>query len=334
MFKSFFLSRKYIGWSIFGTVIIFLSAWYQVQIDLEINDWYGDFYNLLQKALSGKNAVSYQDINDTMFTFGKIVFIFVIVSSVTEFFTRHYIFRWRQAMNDYYLSKWHLIRRVEGASQRVQEDTMRFAKICQDLSLNFLDSLFTMFAYMPLLLELSKHITYIPVIGNIDSSLVFVAMGSAIFGTTLLAVVGIKLPMLEFNNQKTEAAFRKELVIGEDDERRAQPKEMNKLFQDVRKNYTKMYLHYFYFDFTKWTYYRASVLIPYIVLGPTIASGLITWGIMQQIIRAFRRVEGSFKFLVHSWSSIVELMSIYKRLKCFEEEIHNEERAMNSNSAY
>ena len=44
------------------------------------------------------------------------------------------------------------------------------------------------------------------------------------FGTVLLMVVGIKLPGLQFNNQKVEAAYRKELVYGEDHEERAQPK--------------------------------------------------------------------------------------------------------------
>ena len=38
------------------------------------------------------------------------------------------------------------------------------------------------------------------------------------FGTVLLMVVGIKLPGLQFNNQKVEAAYRKELVYGEDHE--------------------------------------------------------------------------------------------------------------------
>ena len=39
---------------------------------------------------------------------------------------------------------------------------------------------------------------------------------------------------------------------------------------------------------------------------------------MQQIIRAFGRVEMSFQFLVRSWSTIVELISVYKRLRAFE----------------
>jgi peptide/bleomycin uptake transporter len=39
---------------------------------------------------------------------------------------------------------------------------------------------------------------------------------------------------------------------------------------------------------------------------------------MQQIMRAFGRVEGSFQYLVNSWTTIVELMSVYKRLNAFE----------------
>ncbi len=39
---------------------------------------------------------------------------------------------------------------------------------------------------------------------------------------------------------------------------------------------------------------------------------------MQQIVRAFGRVEMSFQFLVRSWGTIVELISVYKRLRAFE----------------
>jgi peptide/bleomycin uptake transporter len=47
-------------------------------------------------------------------------------------------------------------------------------------------------------------------------------------------------------------------------------------------------------------------------------AGTITLGVMQQIVRAFGRVEMSFQFLVRSWSTIVELISVYKRLRAFE----------------
>ena len=42
---------------------------------------------------------------------------------------------------------------------------------------------------------------------------------------------------------------------------------------------------------------------------------------MQQIVRAFGRVESSFQYLVSSWTTIVELISVYKRLRAFEHRI-------------
>ena len=115
-----------------------------------------------------------------------------------------------------------------------------------------------------------------------------------------------------------EAAYRKELVYGEDHEERAAPPTVRELFFNVRRNYFRLFFHYMYFDIAKWSYLQFGVLVPYIVLAPTIVAGTITLGVMQQIVRAFGRVESSFQFLVHSWTVIVELISVYKRLRSFE----------------
>ena len=47
-------------------------------------------------------------------------------------------------------------------------------------------------------------------------------------------------------------------------------------------------------------------------------AGNITLGTMNQIIRAFGQVSNSFQYLVNSWSTIVDLISVYKRLRAFE----------------
>ena len=52
----------------------------------------------------------------------------------------------------------------------------------------------------------------------------------SVFGTGLLALIGIKLPGIEFFNQRVEAAYRKELVLGEDDPARADPPTLIDLF--------------------------------------------------------------------------------------------------------
>ncbi len=58
------------------------------------------------------------------------------------------------------------------------------------------------------------------------------------------------------------------------------------------------------------------------MLAPTIVAGTITLGVMQQILNAFGQVRDSFQYLVRSWTTIVDLLSVYKRLRSFEATLH------------
>lgn len=321
MFRAFFLNRRWFAWSIAGSALILFATWYKVELDVAINEWFGDFYNLIQKALGQANSITMAEYGEKLVTFGRIAGLYILIAVVLDFFIKHYIFRWRTAMNDFYMANWHKVRHIEGASQRVQEDTMRFARIMEGLGVSLMRSLMTLAAFLPILWTLSTHVTELPWIGPIDHSLVFVALLSASFGTVLLAAVGIKLPGLEFLNQRVEAAYRKELVYGEDHAERADAASVGRLYDDVRTNYFRLFFHYLYFDVAKWSYLQFSVLFPYLALGPTLVAGAITLGVMQQIVRAFGKVEESFQYLVNSWSTIVELLSVYKRLRMFEMQI-------------
>lgn len=318
MFKSFFLQKEWFLWAWGGAFLIIGGTWLQVHIDVQINEWFGQFYNTIQKALGGQNRVEIDDyyklLLDVFILAGEFVFIAVLLN----FFSKHWTFRWREAMSVYFLENWQKLRLIEGASQRVQEDTKRFATIMESLGASLIESFMVLLAFLPILWELSKSIKYVPVLGQIDHSLVYATIIFAIFGTTLLGLIGFKLPGLEFNNQRVEAAFRKELVHAEDNPERGEYSMMLGLFLTVKKNYYRLFFHYLYFDVAKFSYLQLGVIIPYLLLAPTIVSGLITLGIMQQIIRAFYRVQDSFQFLVKSWPVIVELLSVYKRLRAFE----------------
>ena len=159
----------------------------------------------------------------------------------------------------------------------------------------------------------------LPLIGSIPYPLVTISIVWSIFGTFVLLAAGIKLPGLEFRNQRVEAAFRKELVLGEENEDSAGPGTLRDLFSNVRRNYFRIYWHYTYF-----MYIQADNVVAYIFLVPTIVSGRITLGIMNQILRAFGQVASSFQFLVSSWTTIIELISIYKRLQAFEAAINDQ----------
>ena len=317
MFK-FFTEKKWFLWSIFGSLLILVSTWYQVQLDVKINEWFGEFYDTLQKALTPPNSVSETEFIGYLFTFAKIAALWILIAVFTGFFTSHWVFRWRTAMAEYYHDQWIKARLTEGASQRVQEDTLKFARIMEGLGTGLLDSVMTLIAFTPILWGLSKQIDVLPWIGQVDHALVWVAILSALGGTILLAAVGIKLPGIEYDIQKEEAGYRKELVHGEDDPIRAAPPTIGQLYDRVRGIHYKSYFHYLYFNAVKWSYFQGMVIVPYLALAPTIVSGAITLGFVQQITRAFGRVENSLQYLVRSWSTIVELISVWKRLSEFE----------------
>lgn len=318
----FFIDRnKWYRWSVVGSAVILVSTYFSVQISVWLNDWYGEFYNLIQQGLGEPGAITVGEYYGMMATAAYVIFPYVIFLVFFAFYNAHYVFRWRTAMNEYYMDHWGKLRHVEGAAQRVQEDTMRFADIVENLGSAFVRSIMTLIAFLPLLWTLSDEITELPILGQVEGSFVFIALISAAFGTVLLALVGIRLPGLQFKNQKVEAAYRKELVYGEDHEDRAEPKTVKDLYGDVRKNYYRIYAEYTYFNFFRYLYNNVASFVPLIALGPTIAAGAITLGLFTQITQAFSQVENSFQFLVNSWTTIIELISIRKRLVIFEQAI-------------
>lgn len=310
-------------WSIFGSAIILFSTYFSVQVSVAINNWRRPFFDAVQDALTAGTTVQAADLYSLILIFAQIAFLFIFIFVGTRFFVSHYIFRWRTAMNDYYTDQWTRVRGIEGASQRVQEDTMRFAAIMEGLGVAMVDSIMTLFAFLPVLWSLSDYVSTLPIVGAIPHPLFTAAIVWSLFGTGLLAGVGIKLPGLEFKNQRVEAAYRKELVYGEDDESRAQPITLEELFGDVRRNYFRLYFHYMYFNIARSLYLQADNIFAYFILIPTISAGVITFGILQQILTAFSQVSTSFQYLVNSWTTIVELLSVYKRLASFEAAIYN-----------
>ncbi|MEN9895576.1 MAG: hypothetical protein RIR97_1428 [Pseudomonadota bacterium] len=307
-------------WSLWGSAAIVFSTYFSVDVSVAVNSWRRPMFDMIQEALKtqGTPTVPVADLYASVLIFANFAFVSVAVFVVTRFIVSHYVFRWRNAMNDYYVSKWDRLRRIEGASQRVQEDTMRFASTVEGLGVSLIDSVMTLIAFMPILAGLSSYIKELPIIGVVPYSLVLAAITWSIFGTVLMIVAGIRLPGLEFKNQRVEAAYRKELVYGEDNADRARPPTVAELFVNVRKNYFRLYFHYMYFNVVRSFYIQADNIFAVVILFPSIAAATITFGLFQQIVSAFGQVTNSFQYLVNSWPTIIELISIRKRLVAFE----------------
>jgi len=315
MIKSFFYSEKWRLWAWGGFAFIIGSLLAQTWIDVKINEWYKGFYDLLQKPT--ENDIS--DFWDGILTFLKLAIPYVIIYTITNYFTRLYAFRWREAMTFAYMPYWKKIdAKVEGASQRIQEDCMNFAKIVESIGLQIVRALMLLIAFTPILWGLSSNVI-LPWLKNINGSLVWISLITSLGGILISWFVGYKLPGLEYKNQVVEAAFRKELVYGEDDRiNYVKPPTILELFSGIKFNYHRLFLHYGYFDLWVILYNQIMVIVPYIVMGPGLFTGAMTLGILIQTSSAFREVHSSFSLFINNWTRITELRSIFRRLNEFE----------------
>ena len=327
MFK-FFNSRKWFFWAWIGSFIILSSLWIQVVIDVKINEWFGVFYDMIQKALAKPNAVSIEEYFASLFSFITLAGMYIAVYVAISFFTAHFLFRWRTSMVEWYHSVYDKARKIEGASQRVQEDTIKFTRIMEGLGTSLIESIMILIQFVPILFGLSIGIP-IFFFGDWEYGLIVGALIWTIGGTVFLIVLGLILRLVgvEYDLQKQEAAYRKILVIAEDNET-IRPKRIDELFDDVRKIHFLSYLRYLYFNIGRIAYLQANVLSAYVFLAPAIVAGVVTLGVMQQIIRAFGRVEGSMQYLLKAWPTIIELASVYKRLIEFESKIKTSKEAI------
>ena len=344
MIKSFFLEKKWRLWSWGGLLLLIISLWFQVQMTVAINTWYGKFYDLLQNAgdyvekpqegiqLFFSQLISLEYIlngYEGELSFVVIAFPYIFLAIFTGWFTRIYGLRWREAMTFNYIPKWQAVENeIEGPSERIQEDCNRFARIIESLGLQVIRALMTLIAFIPILWTLSDKVD-IPILRDIEGSLVWFTLIISLGGIVISWFVGIKLPGLEYNNQRVEAAFRKDLVLGEDDKKNyAQTETLLELFTGIRFNYHRLYLHYGYFDGWMTTYDQFMIIAPYLIMGPGLFTGLITLGVMVQVSNAFSRVHGGLALFLHNWTTITELRSIWKRLSEFERNLEIYKRGL------
>lgn len=315
MFKSFFASKKWALWAYGGALFIILLLVYQTHLNVRINEWYQEFYDIMQNVKDHNVSEFWHYI----MLFLQIAMPYVVTYMVVAFFASHWVFRWREAITFSYLGFWRNCKNdIEGSSQRIQEDIYRFGKIMEDLGVKVLRAVMTLIAFVPVLWILSEKMT-LPYLKDIPGSLVWTALGISLGGLVISWFVGIKLPHLEYNNQKVEAAFRKELVLAENNKANfGRPETVMELFTGLKFNYYRLFLHYGYFNIWLISFSQFLVIVPYMLMGNGLFTGVITLGVLVQVSNAFSQVRESFSVFIENWTTITELRSIFKRLDEFE----------------
>ena len=357
MLSSFFRSREWALWAWGGLALLCALIVVEVRVLVWINGWYRETWDFLQNPdpaiaaaigdpeaqWEGELAQKGQDALNKFWglvgEFCLIVFPFIVLRAFNGFFAQHYAFRWRQAITYAYMPLWEKAENeIEGASQRLQQDPDRFARLVEKLGLEFFRSILTLVAFVPILWNVSVEIAerfaaaaglpnapfalpFLSWTANTPASLVLVAFVLAVGGTAISFLVGIKLPGLEYNNQRVEARFRKRLVYSEDDKKYADLPSLTELFTGLRFNYFRLYLHYSYFALWAGLFSQFIIIADLILIGAGVVMGIITLGFLNQISHAFSKVADSLTYFVDNWTTVTELMSVVKRLREFERNI-------------
>jgi ABC-type long-subunit fatty acid transport system fused permease/ATPase subunit len=78
--------HRWSRWSILGSALILFTSYFQVQVSVAINGWYGPFYDLVQAALSKSAPVTLFQFYTQLASFAEIALVAVTVGVLTKFF--------------------------------------------------------------------------------------------------------------------------------------------------------------------------------------------------------------------------------------------------------
>jgi peptide/bleomycin uptake transporter len=268
----------------------------------------------------------------------------VLVHPIFKLLTNRWVLSWRLALIEDYLLVWKPYEhRIENSSQRIHEDTQRFARGVQTICMVILDCVLTLFVFVPVLVELGGAIQPSPRTG---AWLFLLCAGLAGGGMLVSIALGWKLVGLEIQNQRVEADLRKILVLKEEESnistpvyidpeavvdadcsvlntatnKDASPEIPTATIINLRANYVKLYNNFAVFSFWLMGYEQSVVILPYVLVAPLLYAkeNRVTLGKVTQTSHAFGNVFDALSVLSDRWVEFTEFVSVVKRLREWE----------------
>ncbi len=308
-------------------------ALFMVFLDVQINSWYNNFYNALQKK-------EVADFWVLIIWFSFLAAIYIVVAGYNRYLNLALQLRWRRWLTDKYLDGWLKDRihyRLElksygtdNVDQRIQEDLKDFASLTLSLGLDLLSSVVTLVTFSHILWKLSGPIT-LPVGAGItiQGYMMWVALIYAVIGSWLTHKVGAALTNLNFNQQRFEANFRFNLVRvrenaesiasygGEQDEKQS----LSARFFEVWQNFRQLMIYSKRLTWFITGYRQIAIIFPIMVVAPRYFAGKIEFGVIFQTSSAFGQVQGALSWFVTAYSEIAQWRATLNRLTSFHEAI-------------
>ncbi|KAH8738704.1 transport protein [Cryptosporidium ryanae] len=322
MIGPFFLNRKYFLRCYPTLVIITALLWYETDLGIKLLKILGEIQQMVSDCEYGSRKYSLDDF--IKFAVAKLLPSFFIITGMrcfSSYLVNVFVFYWRQALTEYYIKSWNYISEVEGASQRIQEDTAKWARELRLCSFEILNASLTFFKIIPELNAMSSNIPEIFLIGKVKNGVIYPPFFILAVELIVIAASSYKLPYLHFENQKLEAKYRKILALNEDEEGAVEKEELDKVYAELTKNYYRtfkftfpfLYLHVMTNDLG---YFSGPVFI-----WPSFFHKSMTVEDYSTVSRFLRTMFRIFMIIQARWRGFTELISVYRRLSDFEHRI-------------
>lgn len=362
MLREFFCEgthyRLAVAWC--GLMIFVLHACYNAFLSWQLNGWFERFYDTLQTAVldearaamrgEGSGALSDSDAAEVgmgteaatayltqkrgevailLREFCVIVAPAIFIGPAASWFGSIWRMTWRMALMQTYLSRMDgVVDPVEGASQRIHEDTARFEQGMHRCLTMSLDSVLTLCVFAPVLLEIGERVQ-LPG-WRWPPWLFFIASIAAFCGLGISMVVGRRLVRLEVENQRVEARLRKGLVLIENDADAVRTQWFHTTFAVMVLNYERLFANFAAFNLWIGLYNQSLTILPYALCAPLMfadhAADRVTLGLLVKLTNAFGKVFGALAILTENWGSVNEFRSTVWRLSEFERIVYRQQR--------
>jgi vitamin B12/bleomycin/antimicrobial peptide transport system ATP-binding/permease protein len=274
----------------------------------------------IMNSLQNKDSARFYRL---MVLFGTWVVLFVPIAAFYPYLSGLLGIDWRNWMTELFVRRmlhrnalYHIMRdhSVDNPDQRISEDINSFTSGALNYSMNVLQSVAT-------------AATFFGILWLISHWLAVCLIAYALIGTWLAAVIGRRLVVINFNQQRFEADYRFALVHARDnaeaialyDGARDEAHQLSRRFADVIRNFKLLILWQRHLTFFTAAYDNAANLVPYFVLAGAYFSGRFQLGEFTQAAYAFSVLQGSLSLIVDQFQGLTDYASVVNRLAAFEE---------------
>ncbi len=274
----------------------------------------------IMNTLQVKDAARFYHL---MILFGTWIVLFVPIAAFYPYITGLLQIDWRDWLTESFVGRmfkhnalYHIMRdhTVDNPDQRISEDVNSFTGGALNYSMTVLQAIVT-------------AITFFGILWVISHWLAVCLIGYAIAGTWLAVVIGRRLVVINFNQQRYEADYRFALVHARDNAEaialyqgaRDEAKQLRGRFAGVVKNFKLLLLWQRHLMFFTSAYDNVAGLVPYFVLAGAYFSGRFELGEFTQAAYAFSVLQGSLSLVVDQFQALTDYASVVNRLAAFEQ---------------